>query len=189
MTTADLERAVSSVASVMAKVTPDQLDAATPCATWKVRDIINHVVGGTYFFTIVAETCAPPQSEVDLPDFAAGDFNAAYAEGSAAMIAAFGAPDLMDKTVDFGFMKLPGSAAANIAMPDSFAHAWDLARAIGEPTDIDPDLATKLLANAKVAIPDSFRGEDGKAAFGPIVNVSESAPAADQLAGFLGRQV
>jgi hypothetical protein len=34
-----------------------------------------------------------------------------------------------------------------------------------------------------------MRGEEGKAFFGPRVDVPESAPAADQLAGFLGRRV
>jgi uncharacterized protein (TIGR03086 family) len=189
MSLADLERATATTASVMAKVTPEQLDAATPCATWKVRDIINHVVGGTYFFTTIAETGTPPKDDGEAPDFASGDFNAAYADGCKAMIAAFGADGFMEKNVDFGFMQVPGSAAFNIAMTDTFTHAWDIARAIGEPTDIETDLANKLLANARLAIPDSFRGEDGKAAFGPIVDVPESAPAADQLAGFLGRTV
>jgi uncharacterized protein (TIGR03086 family) len=189
MDTADLDRATAAAAAVMAKLTPDQLDASTPCATWKVRDIINHVVGGTYFFTAIAETGAPPQGGGDeAPDFAAGDFNAAYAEGRAKMLAAF-AGCSADTMMDFGFMKVPGPGALNIATTDTLAHVWDLARAIGEPTDVEPDLATRLLENAKVAIPESFRGEDGKAAFGPIVEVPASAPPADQLAGFLGRRV
>jgi hypothetical protein len=35
---------------------------------------------------------------------------------------------------------------------------------------------------------DSFRGPDPTSPFGLAVEVSESAPAADQLAAFLGRQ-
>jgi hypothetical protein len=60
---------------------------------------------------------------------------------------------------------------------------------MGEPTDLEPAIAAELLKNARLSIPEAFRGEDGKAAFGPIVDVPSSAPAADQLAGFLGRQV
>jgi uncharacterized protein (TIGR03086 family) len=187
MDTADLDRATAAAAAVMAKLTSDHLDAATPCATWKVRDIINHVVGGTHFFTAIAETGSVPHG-AELPDFAAGDFNAAYADGREKMLAAFAAAS-PEKIMDFGFMKVPGPAAMNIAMTDTFAHTWDLARAIGDPTDLEPDLAARLLENAKVAIPDSFRGEDGKAAFGPVVDVPDSAPAADRLAGFLGRRV
>ena len=29
----------------------DQLDNQTPCAKWKVRDLLNHVIGGGYMFT------------------------------------------------------------------------------------------------------------------------------------------
>jgi uncharacterized protein (TIGR03086 family) len=173
----------------MAKIGPDQLDAPTPCVSWKVRDVINHVVGGTHFFTAIAETGSVPAGGDEPPDFASGDFNAAYAEGRARMLAAFGAPGAMDKEMDFGFMKVPGSAAINIAITDTFAHTWDLARALGETTDIEPELAAKLLDHAKVAIPDAFRGAEGKAAFGAIVDVPDSAPKADQLAGFLGRRV
>ena len=49
--------------------------------------------------------------------------------------------------------------------------------------------AGQLLENARGFIPDAMRGADGQAPFGPRIDVPESAPAADQLAGFLGRQV
>jgi hypothetical protein len=37
-------------------------------------------------------------------------------------------------------------------------------------------------------LPDSMRGPEGEAPFGPRVEVAESAPAADQLAAFQGRR-
>ena len=185
--TADLERVVGTAADMLAKVSPEQLDAATPCASWQVRDVINHVVNGSHLFAVIAETGEPPQEEGE--DVASGDFTATYAAESKRMIAAFNADGAMDKMMNFGFAKMPGAAAVNIVMTDTFTHVWDLARAIGEPSDLDPELAAKLLDHAKGAIPDAFRGEDGKAAFGAIVDVPASAPAADQLAGFLGRQV
>jgi len=188
MTTADLERAIVSTSAMLAKVDPDQLDAATPCASWKIRDIVNHVVGGTHFFTMLLENGSIPAG-TEMPDFASGDFKASYADGSKQVVAAFGNEGVMDKSFNMGFAEMPGPAVLSIATTDTFVHGWDLARSLGEPTDLDPELATKLLANARVAIPESFRGEDGKAAFGRIVDVPESAPAADQLAGFLGRQV
>jgi uncharacterized protein (TIGR03086 family) len=74
-----------------------------------------------------------------------------------------------------------------IAASDAFTHGWDLARALGQSTDLDPELAAQLLGASM--IPDEFRGPDGQAPFGPKVDVPESAPAADRLAGVLGRQV
>ena len=48
MTVETLERAIASTKRVLANMSPDQLDQTTPCQSWKVRDLINHFVGGTY---------------------------------------------------------------------------------------------------------------------------------------------
>jgi uncharacterized protein (TIGR03086 family) len=95
----------------------------------------------------------------------------------------------MDKVMTLPFGQLPGAVFVNIAATDTFVHGWDLAKATGQPTDLEPGLATELLAGARVALPDTMRGPDGQAAFGPKVDVPESAPPADQLAGFLGRNL
>ena len=74
------------------------------------------------------------------------------------------------------------------ATVDTFAHGWDLAKATGQSTDLDLELAAQLLAFCHAALPDSFRGPDGEAPFGPQVSVAGGASMADQLAAFLGRQ-
>ena len=190
MSADNLEKAFASTAAVLARVKPDQLDDSTPCSSWKVRDLINHIVGGTTFFAVAAETgTAPSGGGDDAPDLASGDFNAAFAEGSKRAVAAFRAEGAMEKTMTLPFGALPGAVFVNIAATDAFAHGWDLARATGQDTDLDPELAATLLANTRGFLPDAMRGADGQAPFGPRVDVPESAPAADQLAGFLGRQV
>ena len=45
MSTEAHERAFTSTRGIIANITPDQHDLPTPCASWKVRDILNHVVG------------------------------------------------------------------------------------------------------------------------------------------------
>lgn len=188
MSADNLEKAFASTTRVLANVEPDQLDDPTPCASWKVRDLVNHVVGGTYWFAAVAETGQAP-SVAEAPDFAGEDFNAAYAEGAKQAVAAFRAEGAMEKTMTLPFGELPGAVFVNIAATDTFAHGWDLARATGQPTDLEPALAATLLANAQSFLPDAMRGPDGQAPFAPRVEVPASASAADQLAGFLGRRV
>jgi uncharacterized protein (TIGR03086 family) len=184
-----LERAFASTGAVLANVKADQLDDPTPCASWKVRDLVNHVVGGTHFFATIAETGQPPAGQGAPPDLASGDFNAIYAEGSRRAVAAFRAEGAMEKQMTLPFGQLPGAVFVNIAATDAFAHGWDLARATGQSTDLDPELARQLLENARGFLPDAMRGPDGQAPFGPQVEVPETAPPADQLAGFLGRPV
>jgi uncharacterized protein (TIGR03086 family) len=184
MSTAPLEQAIASTRTVLAGVKADQLDADTPCASWKVRDLVNHIVGGQYFFVAMVEG-APPS---DAGDFSTGDFVAAFDEGSATCVAAFKGDGVMEKILTLPFGQMPGSAFVGIAATDTFTHGWDLAKATGQSTDLAPELAGGLLAGAKQFISDGIRGPE------PMPFAAEqAAPAgastADQLAAFLGRSV
>jgi uncharacterized protein (TIGR03086 family) len=185
MTTELLERSFGVAAGVLANVKEDQLDDPTPCASWKVRDLINHLVGGSFFFAHVART-GRAEGAGEAPDFATADFNGAYAEGTKDAVNAFGAEGAMEKMMELPFGTMPGSAFIQIATTDSFMHAWDLAKATGQSTDLDPELAGRLLDGARLFISDAIRGPEPMP-FSAAVDVPDDAPKADQLAGFLGR--
>ena len=99
-----LEQAIASTEKILAKVSPDALDQSTPCASWKVRDLVNHIVGSTYWFAATVETGIAPASEDDVggPDVTGGDIMAAFTDGSKRAIAAFSPPGAMEKP-----LKLP----------------------------------------------------------------------------------
>ena len=188
MSTEMLERAFASTRNVLSNVKADQLDDATPCVSWDVRQLINHIVGGAHWFAVSTNDGASPENDTtEDTDYAGGDFLAAFDEGSKAAVAAFGTPGALEKTVKLPFGEFPGAAFMGLATTDTFQHGWDLAKATGQDTDLDPELAGQLLAAA--GIPDAFRGPDGQAPFGPIVEADESAPAANRLAAYLGRAV
>ena len=86
------------------------------------------------------------------------------------------------------FGGMPGSVCVWIAAGDIFTHGWDLAKATDQPTDLDPELAARLLLRIERLLPDTLRGPEGHAPFGPRIAVADSAPAADRLAAFVGRQ-
>ena len=183
-----LEKAFASTGAVLAGVTAAQLDESTPCASWKVRELVNHIVGGTMYFTAVAQTGNPPAGAGDPPDFAAADDRVAvFNKGAAEAVQAFSAEGAMDRIMHLPFGDLPGSVFINIAAIDTFAHGWDLAKATGQPTDLDPALATEMLGFAQASFPDEMRGPE-PALFGPRVEAPAGASPADQLAAFLGRQ-
>ena len=187
MSTAPYEHAIASAKKVLAGVKPEHLTAQTPCASWKVSDLVNHMVGGQYFFGTVAKGEAA--TDATAPDFAAGDFNAAFAQGAAEAVAAFNEPGTMEKTLQLPWGAMPGSAFVGIAAVDTFAHAWDLARATGQDSNLDPELAAGLLMGARAGIAPEFRGADGVAPFGPEQSAPAGASKADELAAFLGRSV
>lgn len=188
MSTEALEKAFASTRSVLVNVGPEQLDEPTPCASWKVRDLLNHIVGGPFYQTSMIDPVGHPMVE-DRPDYASGDFVSEFDRGSELALAAFGTGGAMDRTVKAPFGEVPGSIFVWIVSVDSFAHGWDLAKATGQPTDLDPALAQQLLEVSKLALTDELRGADGEKPFAPLIEVSEDLPAADQLAGFLGRQL
>lgn len=187
MSTAPLEQAIQSTRVVLAGVHTEQLESESPCKSWTVAALINHIVGGQFFFATMANGEAP--SAEAPPDFAAGDFVAAFDQGCAASLAAFNADGVMDRMLHLPFGEMPGAAFVGIAATDTFVHGWDLARATGQNSDLDPPLAVGLLAGIRPAIPDAFRGPDGQAPFGPAQTAPPDACAADQLAAFLGRSV
>ena len=182
-----LRRACDSTGTVLAALGPADLDRPTPCASWTVRDVVNHILGGAGFFAELAETGMVAGGDED-PDFTAGDFNGTFRSQASRLVAAFNAPGAMDKMMKMPIGELPGSVCVWIAAGDIFTHGWDLAKATGQPTDLEPDLAAALLAGIMPLLPDSMRGPEGQAPFGPRVEVSESAPPADRLAAFEGRQ-
>lgn len=62
-------------------------------------------------------------------------------------------------------------------------HGWDLARATGQSTDLDPEVAQRGLDFMSAALTPDRRG----AAFGPAVKLPEAAPVYDRLVAFAGR--
>jgi uncharacterized protein (TIGR03086 family) len=184
MSTQPLQQAITSTRAVLAGVTRDQLDSPTPCKSWTVAQLVDHIVGGQYFFTAMAKG---EQASGDPPKFADGDFLAAFDEGSASCVAAFSQEGAMERVMHLPFGDMPGAAFVNIAATDTFTHGWDLAKATGQPTDLNPGLAEALLAGAQRGVPASFRGPEGKAPFGPEQQAPAGAKNADRLAAFLGR--
>jgi len=181
----ELSRALQGTLTVLTRIQPGQLDAPTPCASWDVRSLINHVTGSARWWAGTITGAADPAAA----DYAAGDYAAAYQESIQIALAAFGADGVLDRTVRLPFGELPGAVVLGMAATEQFTHGWDLARATGQPTDLDPDLAAELLGQARLAITDAYRGPDGEALFGPVRQAPAGASPADQLAAFLGRAV
>ena len=181
----ELDQALQGTLAILTKVGRGDLDAPTPCASWDVRALVNHFIGTTRWWAV---TIAGDGDVADA-DYAAGDFVAAYEESIRIAVAAFGADGALDKTVRLPFGEFPGSVLRDLASMEQFTHGWDLARATGQPTDLDPGLADGLLSQARLAITDGLRGPDGQALFGPARQVPAGAGPADQLAAFLGRLV
>ena len=179
-----LRRALHGTLAVLTRVRAEDLEGPTPCASWDVRALVNHFVGSARWW---AATIAGDGGVAD-PDYAAGDFVAAYEESIRVAVAAFGAEGALDRTIRLPFGEFPGTVLLSLATVEQFTHGWDLARATGQPANLDPGLASGLLSQARLAISDAYRGPDGQALFGLAREAPAGAGPADQLAAFLGRR-
>ena len=188
MSTETLARTFDLTRGILEKVTPDEYDKPTPCASWDVRTLMNHIAEAANWFPLCVNAGeAPDPDPTHGVDYTAGDFLRAYDEGARASVAAFGAPGAQERMIKLPFGEIPGAAFMATATNDIFVHGWDLAKAIGQPTDLDAAVAAGLLEQMRAMVPDAMRGADGGAFFGPAVEVPSSASAADRLAAFLGR--
>jgi len=184
--TAELSRAANSTMEVLRQVRAEQMAAPTPCASWDVHALINHFVGSARWWAAMLDG----KDDGAAPDYAAGDYLAAYEESIRIACAAFTDEGALEKVVRMEQGEFPGVMLLGFAAADQFTHGWDLARAIGLPTaELDPELAEGLLAQARFAVTDAYRGPDGEAVFGPERPARAGAGPADRLAAFLGRSV
>lgn len=172
-------RAQAVFAGVLANVTDDDLARPTPCADWDVAALVQHLLDGHRRVLAAAGATAP---EVD-----DADRSAAFASLAAAAQAVFDAPDGLTRLFELPFGTVPGAVFAAIRSGDAYAHAWDLATAIGADTDLDHDTGAGVHAATAPFLSPALRGA-GKP-FGDEQPCHADRPIADRYAAFVGRRV
>jgi uncharacterized protein (TIGR03086 family) len=180
------QRAMTQTGSIVAAVRPDQLGLPTPCTEYDVRALLSHIVGGLNRIALVGEgagALAVPARADGVPD---DGWLAAYRSARARAAAAWADDATLDALVEVPWGKVPGRIALSGYVQEILTHGWDLARATGQPTELDPGLASWVLAVARRILPPEPRG--GEIPFGPVVAVPPGAGPYAQLAAWLGRQ-
>jgi uncharacterized protein (TIGR03086 family) len=179
-----LERALNQTDALIARTRLDQAGLPTPCAGWDLRKLVNHVVLDVQQFTAIVNGERWQSRDVDVIDDA---WLGAYRVAAQTLLMAWrdGAPGQTIQTPS-GEVPVAGRLSQQIA--DLAVHAWDIAVATGQSTNLDPVLGRLSLEWARENLQPQFRGEEGsRRPFGLEVSVPEDAPIYDRLAGFFGR--
>jgi uncharacterized protein (TIGR03086 family) len=159
---------------------PDGWDAPAPVEGWTARDVVRHLVEWfPAFLESGAGVALPAGPSVD------DDPVAAWRSQADAVQALLDDPTTAGKVLTnphLGEVPLP-AAVSQFYSTDVFMHTWDLARATGQPTDLDPELAAELLAGME-PIEEMLRASGQ---YGPRVEVADDADPVTRLAGFIGR--
>lgn len=175
-------RMVGAVGTLITSVGPEQMDDPTPCGDWTVRQVIAHLADTNDIYATLAATGDMPS---DIPAYE--DPVAAYTEQTQRAMAAFAALGYLETVKPTPIGPQPGKVTVQHVINEMLAHGWDLARAIGEPTYLEPDIAANSLASWKAffeAYPRSMMSN-----FAEEQPVPEGATNADRVAGYLGRKV
>jgi uncharacterized protein (TIGR03086 family) len=173
------QRAQDTFAHVLANVTSDQLSLPTPCTEWNVKALVDHVIAGNQRVVVRAGGQVAP-----LPE----ELRAAHRASAKASQETFAEPQALTRSYELPIGGVPGSAFIELRTSDLLVHAWDLARATGQPTDLDPELADYVLAFSKEMMGrPGLRGDDRP--YGEERACAAGRPAADRVAAFLGREL
>jgi uncharacterized protein (TIGR03086 family) len=179
-----LRDAIAIFADVFRNVTPDQMSLPTPSDEWDVRALINHVVlGNTWAAANVRAGSAPRPSGDALGDRPPLDAFMASADD---LLAAFSEPGALERTVTMPFGEMPAARLATFRWIDLISHAWDLAKATGQNTDLAPEMCETALVISRQLLDGRDRTH---APYKDEVLVPADAHAADRLAGYLGKHV
>jgi uncharacterized protein (TIGR03086 family) len=180
-----LARALDQTGELVSRVRPEQAGLPTPCRSFDVRALVDHVVHDLEQFTARA---GGRDWEPHDRDLIGDDWAGAYRAAAGGLLAAWRAPGALDRTVRQPFGEVPAAWHVDQQLTDLAVHGWDLARATGQPTDLDPEVARLALAWGRENLKPQFRGDEaGGFSFGPEVPVAEDAPLYDRLAGLFGR--
>jgi uncharacterized protein (TIGR03086 family) len=167
-----LSRALDQAGDVLAAVHADKLSLPTPCNDWDVARLIAHLVAAPSRFLAQMHGEEPDWS-VEPPPI-----------GSEwAQVFRNSADDLIHAWHQQGDKADPGAVdwqTAEIAV-----HTWDLARATGQSTHLDSQVAERALAFMSSGLTPENRGP----AFEAEQPVAEDAPVYHRLAAFAGRQL
>jgi uncharacterized protein (TIGR03086 family) len=154
-----------------------ELDMATPCVEWTVRELLQHQVDSTAEFTAGARGLPTDVVGEPVGDDPLGVYQAAVEE----VWVAFDTAGMLDGEWEFpGFGKQSGRVLVAAHFIDNLVHAWDLARALGQEYVFADDMADAAMRIVRNYPP-------GIAAFAPPVPVGEDASATDRLVARLGR--
>ncbi len=185
MSTQQYETTIVVFRRVLAKVSLDQVDDPTPCASFNVAQLIDHGIATQHMIIDALQDKPFNMAGIQV---APGEQPAAFDLAAANAVAELHRDGAMDKILEMPFGTFPGEHLMELCALDTFQHAWDLAKATGQDTDLAPDITDALMAVAVDHMAHAPRGEE-PAPYGPEQTAPEGAPAADRLAAFLGRSV
>jgi len=168
----------------LARVQPDDLDADTPCEGWRLRDLLDHMLGSLDRLAAAASgegEAAPPAPVAPVDRLGDDCGRTAFAATRDRALAVWRTPGVMERTCVLPLGTVTGAVVAQVNLAEVVVHGWDVGRATGEDVDIPDELAGPILAFSRQAAAPR-RG----IAFGPGLAIGDTL--GERTVAFLGRK-
>lgn len=164
-------QAAAKWSEVSAQLTDDQMDLATTCDGWTVRDLLDHAMHWQAAGGGMLGAATTP-----------GD---GWATIEPKVSAALDVPENLEGNAEqMGGM--PRQQVAGFVIGDLLIHSWDLARTIGADETLPAGAVQATLMGLQRVPEQMLRGET---MFGPAIEVADDADPQTKLLSFVGRQV
>jgi uncharacterized protein (TIGR03086 family) len=180
-------RALELATEVVDQVTTDDLGRPTPCADWRLGELLAHMIGQNHGFAAAARGLGD-----DLHQWRDRPFPGAPARSWAASVAdvagafATASAPLRIPEIRPG-LDIPAESAISFHYLDTLVHGWDVAATLGLPFEPAPELGRAVLAVA-ARVPAEPNGDRRPGApFGRVLTPDAGAPEFHQALSRLGR--
>jgi uncharacterized protein (TIGR03086 family) len=189
MSIVDLGPAAQRLADLVARVGDDELDKPTPCPSYALGDLIEHVGGLALAFTAAANKDGGRYADMQPSGDAArlgGGWRVRIPRDLATLAEAWRDPAAWAGTTRIAGSDGPAEVIGLSAADELVVHGWDVARATGQPYACEPELlAAAESFLAMFASPDAPAGPD--VPFGPSRQVPAGTPKLDRVVALAGR--
>lgn len=175
----DLKPACERIGVLLAGVADNQLDGATPCTEYAVRDLVGHVEEVSVGLASLARKSDDVESAVGIEP--------GWRERVAARVRELGQawdePAAWEGLGAAAGLELSNELWGKIAFTEIVVHGWDLAKATGQPFELPDESLRACLEHVADFVPKA----PIPSLWGPTVEVSENAPLIDRIVGITGR--
>jgi uncharacterized protein (TIGR03086 family) len=181
--------AAELAASAVAAIGPDRWAAATPCADYDLRTLVDHLAWGAVLSRCAAERTpldrdwSNPQPPPFLAGLAPEQWAPAIERELRVAADAWATPGAWDGDTVMGTTPMPASLVGPMMLAEFAVHGWDVARTVGAPYEVPDELGRVVLVAVEGM---ATMGRDG-GWYGPEVPVPDDAPAFDRALGLAGR--
>ena len=182
-----LDLAQTRAASVIASIRDEQLDLATPCDEWSVRDVINKLVASTLLFASFGrrEAGDPNLDLIHPKDLIGTDPLGSFSQAATTCREAWREIGALDGMATSTIGEAKARSVLNARIFDTTVLSWDISSACGLPCLIDEEHATYVLRVAQALVP-AVRSHN-KERYKDPVEINEDESTLTQLIAVTGR--